>query len=95
MLTGFAVAVSVSDLFDNPRAMGEAGLVLLAAGVVGFLIRSGIGPRWGARELALLGSLGTVAGLAYVGVPAAGVLIWIFVVALEVVWALSVARDFL
>ena len=95
MLTGFALALSASNLFDDPRSMGEAGLVLLAAGVVGFLIRSAIGPRWGARELALLGSLGTVSGLAYVGVPAAGVLIWFFVIALAVVWALSVMRDFL
>jgi len=95
MLTALVMTVSASDLFDNPRAMGEAGLVLLAAGVVGFLIRKAIGTYWGARELAMLGSLGTVAGLAYIGVPAAGVIIWIFAIALAVVWALSVARDFL
>lgn len=75
--------------FTDTRALGEATLIAIAAIVVGVLVRrfwpKGIYPV----AFGILAGLGLIAGLAALGVPTAGLMLWLAIAAAAVLLALA------
>lgn len=69
------------SVLTDPRKVGEATLIAIAAIVIGVIVWR----RWPkSLQPALFGwlaALGVVAGLAYAGVASAGLVLWLFIAA--------------
>jgi hypothetical protein len=66
------------------------GLVLAAAAVIGVLVTRWLGPQPYARTFGMLAAFVFTAGLAYAGVEAAAMIVWVMLAALLVVWIFTI-----
>jgi len=83
--------------YAEPRMIGAIGLIITLAGVVGIAVYRLASRffRGGAYELGLFAAFGTVAGLAYLGVEAAGAIMWVVLGLVLVAWLISALTQFL
>ncbi len=78
------LAAGFTQIFSDTRQLGQATLIAIAAVVVGFIVRR-VWPKSLSPVLfGTLAGLGVVAGLAALGVPQAGIVLW-FAIAVAVV----------
>ena len=70
----------------DPQTLGAIALVLVAAAAVWYAVFRFLKGRPGAPTLAFLIACAFVAGLAYLGVPAAGWIVVAMIVILAIVW---------
>jgi hypothetical protein len=80
--------------WTDPSMLGAMGLVLVGAALVGIGVYRVARPTGVARELSLVAAFATIAGLAWLGVPAAGMLVWIAIALVAVVWVLMALSNF-
>lgn len=70
----------------DPQTLGAIALVLVSAAAVWYAVFRFLKGRPGAPTLAFLIACAFVAGLAYLGVPAAGWIVVVMIVILAIVW---------
>lgn len=85
MMTVFTVAslstplISWTDLFSDPKQMGAAVLIFVAAVFIGVAVSRLVPRDKGPTLFGTLAALAFVGGLSYLGVEAAGYLLWLFI----------------
>lgn len=83
------LASGLTDIFTDTRTLGQATLIAVGAMIVGFIVRrywpKGLYPV----AFGTLAGLAVVAGLAAVGVPTAGVVLWLAIATAVVLLVLA------
>ena len=87
-------AAATGPHLSDPKVMGAIALVLVAAAVIGVGVHRWLAPNPYATTLAFIAASGFVGVLAYAGVPAAGYIVMMMVVAMLIVWALALFSNF-
>jgi hypothetical protein len=81
--------VNVFPKTIDPALLGAIGLVLAAAGLVGFGVARWLAGYRGANTLGMLAAFAFTAALAYAGVEAAAAIMWVMLVGLFLVWIVT------
>ena len=71
--------MSWGGLFSNPRDLGAVVLILVAAAFLGVAVSRFVGRDRGPTFFGVSAALALVAGLAYLGVEAAGYALWVLI----------------
>lgn len=70
-------AMSWSGLLNDPKELGAVVLIMVAAAFVGVFVARRVGRDRGPTFFGLLAAMTLVGGLAYMGVEAAGYVLWL------------------
>lgn len=72
-------AMSLTDLFNDPKQMGLAVLIFVAATFIGVAVSRLVPRDKGPTLFGTLAALTVVGSLAYLGVEAAAYILWVFI----------------
>lgn len=88
-ITLLQLAAGFTGIFSDTRQLGQATLIAVGAIIVGFIVRRVWPKSMNPVLFGTLAGLGVVAGLAALGVPQAGIVLWLAIAAAVVLLALA------
>lgn len=83
------LVAGITAILSDTRSLGQATLIAVAAIIVGFVVRRVWPKSMNPVLFGTLAGLGVVAGLAALGVPQAGVVLWLAIAAAAVLLVLA------
>ena len=92
MLGGYHALLLIggfADVFSDTRMLGQATLIAAGAIIAGFVVRRFWPKGMYPVAVGALAGLAVVAGLAALGVPTAGVVLWLAIAAATILLALA------
>jgi hypothetical protein len=77
----------------DPAMVGAIGLVIAAAALVGYLVARALAGYPGSSTFGMLAAFAFTAALAYAGVQAAAMIMWVMLVGLLLVWVATLLMN--
>lgn len=88
-LAPLLLAAGLGELFSDSRVLGTATLIAVGAMIVGFIVRRFWPKGMYPVAFGTLAGLAVVAGLAALGVPTAGIVLWLAIATAAILLALA------